>query len=96
MRTAIAMGLVLLAGAPAAGAPAPAGAEACTGCHAVRPGQNSAGSIPSLAGRSAGDITSAMLAFRTGKGDPTVMDRIAKGFDEAEIRAIADWIAGQR
>jgi cytochrome c553 len=36
-----------------------------------------------------------MQAFRSGARPATVMDRIAKGFTEDEVRAIADWYGAQ-
>jgi sulfide dehydrogenase cytochrome subunit len=36
-----------------------------------------------------------MQAFRTGARPATVMDRIAKGFTDEEIRAIAAWVGQQ-
>jgi cytochrome c553 len=36
-----------------------------------------------------------MQAFRAGSRPATVMDRIAKGFTEAEIAAIAAWYAAR-
>lgn len=62
-------------------------AAACSGCHAPR----SDGPIPSLAGRPAAEIVAAMAAFRSGERAATVMDRIAKGYSDEEIRVIADW-----
>jgi cytochrome c553 len=44
-------------------------------------------------GLSASDIEAAMSAFRTGAREATVMDRIAKGFTEAESKAISAWLA---
>lgn len=35
-----------------------------------------------------------MLAFKAGTRAATVMDRIAKGFSDEEIRAIAQWLGG--
>jgi sulfide dehydrogenase cytochrome subunit len=67
----------------------PFGAAACSGCHPAHAGAT--GAIPSLAGRKATDIEAAMRAFRTGEQPATVMNRIAKGFSEDEIRAIAVW-----
>jgi cytochrome c553 len=49
--------------------------------------------LPSLTGRSANDIATAMEAFRSGKRPATVMDRIAKGFTTDETSAIAAWYA---
>ena len=66
----------------------PAGATSCLGCHA---GADTA--LPSLKGASASDIEAAMAAFRAGAREATVMDRIAKGFDEAETKAISAWLA---
>ena len=36
-----------------------------------------------------------MQAFRSGERPSTVMGRIAKGFSEDEIQAIAVWLAAQ-
>jgi cytochrome c553 len=52
--------------------------------------------VPPLAGRKADDIVAAMQAFRAGQKPATVMDRIAKGFSDAEARAIADWLGAQQ
>ena len=38
-------------------------------------------------------MVTAMKAFRSGARPGTVMDRIAKGFSDEEIKAIADWYA---
>ena len=37
-----------------------------------------------------------MKAFRAGERPATVMDRIAKGFSDDEMRAIAAWYAAQK
>ena len=70
-------------------APPPAGATACTSCHA--PAARAGGPIPTLEGRQAAELEAALLAFRNGERAPTVMDRIARGFTPEEIRAIAAW-----
>lgn len=51
--------------------------------------------MPSLAGWPAESIAAAMIAFRDGERPATVMDRIAKGFSDEEIKAIADWLAAE-
>jgi sulfide dehydrogenase cytochrome subunit len=38
----------------------------------------------------------AVQEFRTGQRPGTVMDRIAKGFTDDEIKAIAAWYAAQK
>jgi len=95
-RLALAAALVLLpAGAAAAPSPAraPPGAEACSGCH---PASRAEGAPPPLSGAPAEQIAAAMRAFRTGERPATVMDRIARGFSDEEIRAIAAWVARDR
>lgn len=76
---------------PVGAAAAPPGAEACSGCH---PASRAEGAPPPLTGQAVEDIADAMLAFRTGERPATVMDRIARGFSDEEIRAIAAWVAG--
>jgi len=80
--------------ASAAAPEPPAGASQCTGCHAA--GAKVDTTIPRLIGRSAADIIAQMQAFKTGQKQSTVMDRIAKGFTDDEIRAIAEWYAQQK
>ena len=89
---ALLAGAVLLAG-PAWAADAPPGASSCTGCHAAQPVANSA--IPRLAGRPAEEVVRIMGEYRSGAWASSIMGRIAKGFDEAQIAAIAAWFAAQ-
>jgi cytochrome c553 len=77
-----------------AAAEAPAGAASCTGCHPASSGVDTP--VPRLAGRNAAELVVQMRAFRSGQAPSTVMDRIAKGFSDAEIEAIAAWYATQR
>jgi cytochrome c553 len=51
--------------------------------------------VPRLAGQNAGEIVAAMRAFRSGQRSATVMDRIAKGFSDDEVKAIAAWFETQ-
>jgi cytochrome c553 len=52
--------------------------------------------VSRLYGRDAGDIMTAMTGFRDGALPATVMTRIAKGFSDDELRAIAAWLAAQK
>ena len=74
-------------------AEAPAGASSCTGCHAAA---SDSKAMRSLAGQPQGDIVEKMTAFKSGRLSATIMDRIAKGFSDDEIRAIAAWYAAQK
>lgn len=91
----VAFALLLLAGTPAgAQSFGPPGAAACSGCHP--PAATSGIAVPPLIGRAAAEIVTAMNGFRSGQIPATVMDRIAKGFSEQEIEALAVWFAAQR
>jgi sulfide dehydrogenase cytochrome subunit len=85
---------VLLIGSALAATPAPVGASSCSGCHP--PNARVGTPVPQLVGQNASQIVAAMTAFRAGTRPSTVMDRIAKGFSEAETQAIADWYAAQK
>jgi sulfide dehydrogenase cytochrome subunit len=89
------MALAASAAAARAASPAPPpGASSCTGCHATGARVDTA--VVRLVGRSSADIVAQMQAFKTGQKPATVMDRIAKGFTDPEIQAIADWYAQQK
>lgn len=72
----------------------PPGATACSGCHSALVLASPV--VPRLFGRDAADIMSAMAAFRDGSRSSTVMNRIAKGFTDDELRPIAAWLAAQK
>jgi cytochrome c553 len=72
----------------------PPGAAACSGCHPVKVGVNTP--VPRLAGRSASEIVKEMQEFRAGQRPGTVMGRLAKGFSDEEVQAIAAWYAAQK
>jgi sulfide dehydrogenase cytochrome subunit len=84
---------VLLTTGHGLGAEAPAGASSCAGCHSAASGSNA---MRALGGMPAAEITARMAAFKSGSAQATIMDRIAKGFTEEEIRAIATWYAAQK
>jgi sulfide dehydrogenase cytochrome subunit len=91
---AAAIGCASIAAAAVASAEPPAGAAACSGCHPASARVTSP--VPRLNGLDQARIVKAMEDFRSGNRAATVMDRIAKGFTDAEIRAIAAWYASQR
>ncbi|UXH78052.1 c-type cytochrome [Roseateles amylovorans] len=92
------------AGAPPADGAAPDAAQAlrvkalaatCTACHGTDGRAVSDPAVPGLAGRSAADLEAQILAYKRGERPGTVMPQIAKGYDEAQIRAIARYFAAQ-
>lgn len=69
-------------------------AGGCMACHG--PQGVSPGAIPSIAGRPEKDLSTLLLAFRAGETPgATVMTRLMKGFDAAEIAALARYYAAQ-
>lgn len=93
---AVAAGLSLTAGAGAAG-PAPVGPSIealsfnCYTCHG--PDGSSPAAMPSLQGKHADYLLRRLLEFKRGKGHPTVMDRIARGYTDEELAAVAAYLA---
>jgi len=86
--------LLATAGFAFAAEPPPPGAAGCSGCHPASQGVDT--QVTRLNGRNAPEIVSAMLEFRAGQRPGTVMGRIAKGFTDDEIKAIAAWYAAQK
>ena len=85
---AVAQHFAALGQAAAAAASAPSAlADACAPCHGTD--GMSPGAIPALSGRTAAYITQRMLEFKSGTREGTVMNRIARGYDDDEIAAIA-------
>ncbi len=68
-------------------------ANTCYSCHGAD--GHSVGAMPSIAGKSADYIVEALLKFRDGRKPSTVMARIAKGFTDDEIKALAKHFARQ-
>jgi cytochrome subunit of sulfide dehydrogenase len=86
--------LLLFVDGAALAADAPPGASGCSGCHPAKAGVDTP--VKRLVGQDAKDIAAALQAFRSGQRQATVMDRIAKGFTDDQIRAIAAWYAAQK
>jgi sulfide dehydrogenase cytochrome subunit len=72
----------------------PPGASSCSGCHPASSAVETP--VARLVGRNPAEIVTAVQAFRSGQRPATVMDRIAKGFTDDEIKAIADWYGAQK
>jgi cytochrome c553 len=90
MRILFAIIVALLPGVAGA-EDAPRGALACTGCH-----YSSAETALSLKALTAEEIAAAVANFRSGAREATLMNRIAAGFTDAEIEAIARWLAREK
>lgn len=85
-------GLVWSAGGAQAGEPRGAIlANTCFSCHGTD--GHSVGAMPSIAGKSADYIVETLKRFRDGTKAATVMNRIAKGFTDEEIEALAGYFS---
>ena len=72
----------------------PPGASSCSGCHPASTSIDTP--VKRLIGSKPEEIVAAVKAFRSGEKPATIMDRIAKGFTDDEIKAIADWFGAQK
>ena len=70
-------------------------ASTCEGCHGDK-GVSNGPATPSIAGMSVDYFTEAMHEFAEGDTVTTIMTRIAKGYNEAEIQAMAKYFAKQK
>jgi sulfide dehydrogenase cytochrome subunit len=69
-------------------------ANTCAGCHGTE-GKSVGPASPNLAGMSQTYFTDSMNAFKEGTRPATVMDRIAKGYTDSQIEAMAGYFAGK-
>ncbi len=68
-------------------------ANTCFSCHGTD--GKSAGDMPTIAGKNENFITQKLKAFKSGSLEATIMNRIAKGFTDEEIAALAKFFSGQ-
>jgi cytochrome c553 len=66
-------------------------ALACAGCHGQAGAGN--GSVPKIAGYSRDLFIAQWAAFRNKERPATMMDRIAKGYTDAEVALLADYFS---
>jgi sulfide dehydrogenase cytochrome subunit len=70
-------------------------AAPCAICHGTG-GKPATRDVTPLAGLAREQIVAQMRAFRDGQRPATVMHQIAKGYNDAQIDAIAGWYAAQK
>ncbi len=73
--------------------------DSCYGCHRLSSPASSASAdkpqIPALAGYSVLQLRDALLEYRSGTRESTVMGRIARGYSEAELNRIAQQLGAK-
>ena len=67
----------------------------CVGCHGPN-GVSQGPASPTIAGINNEYFVEAMGKFKSGKRHSTIMDRIAKGYTDDEIKAMAGYFAKQK
>jgi cytochrome c553 len=68
-------------------------AATCANCHGTN-GQ-ARGDMKVLAGQSADKIVAAVADYRSGTQPSTIMQQIAKGYTDEQIRLVAGYLAAQ-
>jgi len=71
-------------------------AASCAGCHGTDGHVVKGSKVPGIAGLSQDYFAMQMSAYRAGKIPSTVMQQIAKGYDERETVALGAYFAAQR
>lgn len=96
MRNLIVAVLALLpAAAPAAGPSGMALAFTCAGCHGTD-GSSVGPSMPAIAGMDPEVFVDAMKAYQADERNATIMNRIARGYSDAQLKEMGWFFAGQQ
>jgi cytochrome subunit of sulfide dehydrogenase len=66
----------------------------CANCHGTN--GRSVGGMPALAGRQRDELGRTLREFRDGKRPATIMHQLSKGYTDAQIDAIAAYLAVQK
>ncbi len=69
-------------------------AATCAACHGTD--GRTAGISANLAGVAKDTLVQTLKAFKSGEKPATVMNQLAKGYDDAQIDAIAGYLAAQK
>jgi sulfide dehydrogenase cytochrome subunit len=70
-------------------------AATCANCHGTQGRAVDNTAVPGLAGLNASYFVEQMKAFKSGARQATVMHQIAKGYNDAQIDAMAAYFAAQ-
>lgn len=67
--------------------------DACAGCHGTR--GHSSSPMPIIAGLPEAYLKQTLRDYKSGKRPSTIMGRVARGYDDTEIDALASFFASQ-
>jgi cytochrome subunit of sulfide dehydrogenase len=71
-------------------------AATCANCHGTEGRAVPGSRVPSLAGLDSAYFVAQLNAFKSGARPATVMQQIGKGFNDAQIEALARYFAAQK
>jgi len=71
-------------------------AATCANCHGTAGKAQKDATVPGLAGLKAEYIVEQMQAFKSGARTATIMHQIAKGFNDEQVKQLADYFASQK
>ncbi len=71
-------------------------AATCANCHGTDGKAQKDAIVPGLAGLKADYITEQMKAFKSGTRAATIMHQIAKGYNDEQVKQLADYFASQK
>ncbi|GAB6053586.1 c-type cytochrome [Magnetospira thiophila] len=91
---AISSAMALTAPAMAQGPSGAMLANTCAGCHGTN-GSSVGPASPNIAGFTKTYFIQSMMDYKSGARSATIMDRIAKGYSDADIAAMADFFSQQ-
>ena len=93
--TALMVGLLVAGMATAGGVRTPSMlANTCAGCHGTD-GASAGDLMPVIGGLEKEYLTTVLLEYKSGERDSTIMGRIAKGYSENELNAIASYFSSK-
>ncbi len=88
-------GLLLAGAVGAGGVRSPSMlANTCAGCHGTD-GASAGDIMPIIGGMEKEYMSTVLLEYKTGERDSTIMGRIAKGYSDNELKAIASYMASK-
>ncbi len=70
-------------------------AATCANCHGTQGKAVKDAALPGLAGMQADYLVAQMQAFRKGERKATIMHQIAKGYNDEQVRLLAEYFAAQ-
>ncbi len=91
---ALAIGLTFSVASQAGGISGSMLGNTCAGCHGVN-GASAGTTMPTLAGLPKAFVETAMKQYKDGSRSSTIMGRIAKGYNDEQFAAMADFFARQ-